>query len=357
MDNFKVSVVVPIYNVASYLDRCMQSLLHQTMENIEIILVDDESPDNCPMMCDQYALMDSRVKVIHKKNEGLGFARNSGLDIATGEFVAFLDSDDFVDESMYEKLYATAVREKADAVFCGFNFYKEEVVDAAISEVHSMTVFEGQDIKNKVLLNMIACEPQSRKERSFFMSVWHSIYSLSLIKKYGLRFCSEREIISEDIVFQMDYLTKSKRVVYIPDCLYYYCFNQTSLSRVFRKDRNFKILQMYEALMRKAECMKWDVYEKQRIMRLFIGYSRSAMIDLCISELSYSEKMKILYENCSNSIWHEIFSQYPYKKLPKIYALFCFLIKKKNCFLICVLSYVKKYKCYSTHSIFGLYSL
>lgn len=338
----KVSIIVPIYNVEPYLGRCMRSLLHQTLKDIEIILVDDESPDNCPMLCDQYALMDSRVKVIHKKNGGLGYARNSGLDIATGEFVAFLDSDDFVDESMYEKLYATAIREKADAVFCGFNFYKEEVVDAAISEVHSMTVFEGQDIKNKVLLNMIACEPQSRKERSFFMSVWHSIYSLSLIKDCGLRFCSEREIISEDIVFQMDYLTKSKRVVYIPECLYYYCFNQASLSRIFRKDRNSKILQMYEALMRKAESMDWNTYEKQRIMRLFIGYSRSAMIDLCISELPYGEKMKILKEDCFNSIWLTVLSQYPYKKLPMVYALFCILIKHKFCFLIYCLSHLRR---------------
>jgi len=92
----KVSVIVPIYNVEKYFERCMRSLLNQTLKEIEIILVDDESPDNCPAMCDEYAGTDNRVKVIHKKNEGLGFARNSGLEIATGEYVAFVDSDDFV---------------------------------------------------------------------------------------------------------------------------------------------------------------------------------------------------------------------------------------------------------------------
>lgn len=338
----KVSVIVPIYNVEPYIERCMQSLFNQTLKDIEIILVDDESPDNCPAMCERYALMDKRVKVIHKKNGGLGLARNSGLEIASGEFVAFMDSDDFADTSMYERLYMTAVKEKADTVFCGFYFYRNDTVGSATSEVGSVCIFEGKDIKDKVLLNMIANEPQSKKDRSLFMSVWHSIYSLKIIKENNLRFCSERKIISEDIVFQMDYLTKSKRTVYIPDCLYYYCFNQTSLSRIFRKDRNFKILQMYEALMQKAEFMRWNVQEKQRIMRLFIGYSRSAMIDLCTSNLPYHEKREILQENCSNSIWPTIFSQYPYRKLPKVYALFCILIKHKLYILIYCLSHLKR---------------
>ena len=107
-----VSIIVPIYNVEPYLDRCIQSLINQTLENIEIILVDDESPDNCPQMCDAYAKQDRRIKVIHKKNGGLGLARNSGLEIATGEFVAFVDSDDYVDIAMYQNLYKIAKEPK-----------------------------------------------------------------------------------------------------------------------------------------------------------------------------------------------------------------------------------------------------
>ena len=103
-----ISIIVPIYNVERYFRRCMNSLLNQTLQDIEIILVDDESPDNCPEICEEYAAKDSRIKVIHKKNAGLGFARNSGLKLATGEYVAFVDSDDYVDLTMYEKLYLTA---------------------------------------------------------------------------------------------------------------------------------------------------------------------------------------------------------------------------------------------------------
>ena len=106
----KVSIIVPVYNVEKYLVRCMESLLNQTLKEIEIILVDDGSPDNCPQMCDEYARRDSRVKVIHKSNAGLGYARNSGLDVAVGEYIAFVDSDDYVDTSMYVSTQFRAIK-------------------------------------------------------------------------------------------------------------------------------------------------------------------------------------------------------------------------------------------------------
>ena len=104
----KVSVIVPCYGVEAYLDRCMASLLTQTLDDIEIIMVDDGSPDRVPFMCDDYAKKDSRIKIIHKENGGLGYARNSGLEIAKGEYVAFVDSDDFVSTNMYESMYMEA---------------------------------------------------------------------------------------------------------------------------------------------------------------------------------------------------------------------------------------------------------
>lgn len=117
----KVSIIVPVYNVEKYLDRCMQSLLGQTLKELEIILVDDGSPDNSPALCDNYESASDNlhwpiIKVIHKINEGLGFARNSGLEIATGEYIAFLDSDDFVDVNMYEQLYLKAKAKDIDVV-------------------------------------------------------------------------------------------------------------------------------------------------------------------------------------------------------------------------------------------------
>ena len=121
MDKAKVSIIVPCYGVEKYLDCCMESIVNQTLKDIEIILVDDGSPDRVPQICDEWAQKDPRIKVIHKKNAGLGYARNSGLEIASGEYVAFVDSDDYVDIRMYEFLYGNAVANDLDIVEYTFN--------------------------------------------------------------------------------------------------------------------------------------------------------------------------------------------------------------------------------------------
>ena len=126
MNSPKVSIIVPIYNVEKYLATCIKSLQNQSLKDLEIILVDDESPDNCPKLCNEYAKTDSRIKVIHKKNEGLGFARNSGLNIAEGEFVSFLDSDDYIDLNAYEELYELAKSNNLDAIYYKFESFTDE---------------------------------------------------------------------------------------------------------------------------------------------------------------------------------------------------------------------------------------
>ena len=115
-NNELISIIVPIYNVQKYLDRCMKTLLNQTYRNIEIILVDDGSTDSSGDICDEYAQIDARIKVIHKENGGLSSARNAGLDVCTsgGELIAFVDSDDWVDSTMYEEMYEKAEKEDAD---------------------------------------------------------------------------------------------------------------------------------------------------------------------------------------------------------------------------------------------------
>ena len=115
-----ISVIVPVYKVENYLDQCVSSIVNQTYRNLEIILVDDGSPDNCPAMCDEWAQRDSRVRVIHKANGGPDTARNAGLDAAKGEYIGTIDSDDFIDPDMYEKLYILLTENDADISMCDF---------------------------------------------------------------------------------------------------------------------------------------------------------------------------------------------------------------------------------------------
>ena len=113
-----ISVVVPIYNVENYIKKCVDSILSQTYKNLEIILVDDGSPDNCPQICDEYAQKDNRIKVIHKENGGLSDARNAGIDISKGKFITFIDSDDYIEKDYVEVLY-NSIKENASDMAIG----------------------------------------------------------------------------------------------------------------------------------------------------------------------------------------------------------------------------------------------
>ena len=113
-----ISIIVPVYKVEQYLHRCINSILAQTFENFELILVDDGSPDNCGKICDEYAQKDNRIKVIHQKNSGTIIARNAGIKIATGKYLGFVDSDDYIKPQMYEKLYNCISSDNYDIVWC-----------------------------------------------------------------------------------------------------------------------------------------------------------------------------------------------------------------------------------------------
>ena len=126
MENPKISVIVPVYKVEAYLDKCVRSIMDQTYRNLEIILVDDGSPDDCPAMCDAWAEKDSRIRVIHKENGGLSDARNAGMAVATGEYIGFIDSDDYIAPDMYRLLLERMTADGSDIAACGVEMVFED---------------------------------------------------------------------------------------------------------------------------------------------------------------------------------------------------------------------------------------
>lgn len=226
-NNPLISVIIPCYKVEKYLDRCLKTVVNQSYRNLEIILIDDGSPDNTGILCDKWAQNDSRIKVIHKKNEGLGFARNTGIEAATGEWIAFIDSDDYINLSMYEKLISAATRTKSDIAFCGHIKQMHDERELHIYDFENETIFEKDDL---IELSQGFFKPTTLTPKMLTMSVWHAVYRHSVIKEL---FHSEREVGSEDIHFQVCALLNSKRVVFIPDALYYYCYNGSSLSHSY----------------------------------------------------------------------------------------------------------------------------
>lgn len=339
MNDIKVSIIVPIYNVEKYLDRCMDSLLNQTLKDIEIIMVDDGSPDNCPQMCDEYAKKDNRVKVVHKKNAGLGFARNSGLDVAKGEYIAFVDSDDYVGLNMYKTLYDRAEAYKCDAVFCGFRTELKQNKWVYSDEVDADKLWRGKDVQ-LFMLDMIASGAGVKAERLYQMSVWHSIYKRSIIEDNHLRFVSEREVASEDIPFQVDYLSKANTVAYIKEMYYSYCLNGTSLTATLKPEKYARYKQLRACLLTKSS----DAEYVSRVNRLFIGYTRSHLYDIINS--AWKNKVAMMKDIQTDKVWKEINQSYSPVNLPFISkSIYKFLLLPSASLLfvwMCLMNFARK---------------
>jgi glycosyltransferase involved in cell wall biosynthesis len=293
-------------------------------------MVDDGSPDNCPALCDEYAKQDSRVKVIHKQNGGLGYARNSGLELALGEFVAFVDSDDFVDLNMYQTLYQTAKEHKLDTVYCGLCFYKDERHISPRKEVDAFTVFTGREEVNGFLLDMVGPEPSYKRSIKYLISAWRSIYSMDIINANNIKFYSEREFISEDLLFNIDYLTKARAIAYQPLCFYYYCHNETSLTYTYRLEK-YSLYKNYllEVKRKLDSCYGEKAYIIHYKRLLFFNLFAILKQNYLFAESNKTSVYSALKDSIQDSFWKEIFINYPYWRLPLKQLAFYLLLKYK----------------------------
>ncbi|MDR1969885.1 MAG: glycosyltransferase [Candidatus Nomurabacteria bacterium] len=208
-----ISVVIPVYNVEKYLDECMGSVVEQSYKNLEIILVDDGSTDSSGKMCDEWARKDTRVKVIHKKNDGLNYARRDGFRKSTGEYITFLDSDDFFHEDNIKNSLATLQETKADiAVYEMVEFVGDEKSPAVIENTK-----ETIDSKEEMFRLLIS---NSRRKKFYMMTVWGKLYTRKIVEKIDWRLSNYR--IYEDNFWMPQALDATKRIVIINQQLIYY---------------------------------------------------------------------------------------------------------------------------------------
>lgn len=275
MNKVKVSIIVPVYNVEAYIARCLDSLVNQTLKEIEIIIVNDNTPDNSIKICEEYASRDNRIRIFSKENEGLGLTRNYGMKHANGEFIAFVDSDDFIDKDFYEKLYKGAQMKQADVCFAEYKAYKcnqeKEKIKGKIPFVNDTENTED------VLYSMLNFKKYGCEKCYMGMSVWRAIYKRKIIQENNILFVSERKYISEDIIFNFDFLENSQKASFVKDTYYHYCYNNTSLTHVYRKDRFEKAKVLKEKLIEKAiEYNELDNLD-EGIIRFFMGYVRTAI--------------------------------------------------------------------------------
>jgi glycosyltransferase involved in cell wall biosynthesis len=202
-----ISIIVPIYNVQEYLYRCVDSIINQTYKNLEIILVDDGSPDNCPQICDDYAKKDNRIKVVHKENGGLSDARNAGMKVATGEYISFIDSDDYVSLDFIQTLYNTMILENSDIVECNVvKFYENNYLDKYEDD---LKILNYDTVKG--LSALIS-------ENPFHQHVWNKLYKADLV----LDIFYPVGKLNEDEFWTYQVFGRAKKVSKLNKTMYYY---------------------------------------------------------------------------------------------------------------------------------------
>ena len=272
-----VSVIIPVYNTAQYLNKCVQSVCDQTLTDWEIILVDDGAKDESPQMCDKWAQEDERIHVIHKENEGLGLTRNAGLRIAKGEFVCFLDSDDTIDTETLSYCVDTLIRENADACFYGRKTQGKDGSFTVNHRIPSKLTFSGEEIKKEFAKIYIGYLPDEDSTSYIQASACCGMYRRRIIEENGLTFLSERICLSEDTFFNLNFCNYAKKVLIIPKDFYNYTYNVNSLTKSYNPNKINQTKSYIEYLWKYKDIYAdMDKIEK-RIAYSFYIYFRHAM--------------------------------------------------------------------------------
>lgn len=285
----KVSIIVPVYKVEKYLNACLQSITGQTYSNLEIILIDDGSPDNCPQICDEWRQNDARIKVIHQENLGVSVARNRAIESVSGEYILFVDSDDWIETNMVEVLVdrMESSTDDIDAVFFG---YIE--VDEDGNSIRKIAPQHNEIVNRNRGVELIFGE--------YGTFLWNKMFRTKLIDSNS--FFDQKLKIGEDELWMVDALKKSKRILLISNQLYYYRrrmdgasndynLNSKRLSEITAQQKTLKSIEDYgsETLTNLVNCRLY--YCGYKIMRLAYYQNNYAIFDQIDSEIEKGRRI------------------------------------------------------------------
>lgn len=292
-NNALISVVIPIYNIKDYIDDCVSSILRQTYTNLEIFLVDDGSTDGCSFICDNYKLVDERIKVIHKKNGGLSDARNVAIDVCSGEYITFVDGDDIVSDNYIERLYGIMQKTGCEVSVCSHcNFFVKDSIDSTESEFFK--VFNVDDAIKQILIS-----------GEFTTSAWGKLYATKLFKE--IRYPKGK--IYEDLPTTWRVFSIANKVVYTPSEDYYYRQNPTSIMNTKFGKKNFDIIDAHKKVISGLEEIKPALvkYAKQR----YGTYCTIQLFRALLSGYPHYKELITLRKPIQNNLKYVIQGTYP----------------------------------------------
>lgn len=336
-NNPLVSVVVPVYKVPrKFLEQCINSLLSQTLKNIEIILVDDESPDECGKICDEIAQKDDRIVVIHQKNQGLCGARNAGAKAAKGEWVSFVDGDDFIDVDTYETLYNSTINNNLDVVMFG---YVKDYPSRSVYMNYDKYFDDGKIYSNEEI-----------KYIQMMVLNYNANCAMAPTKFINRKFMIENDIFHDDalrqgaegIEFNIRLFEKAKRVKFINKCFYHYIYNDESITTVHNEDNHRMVINCFKKIKSEIdntneELMNW-FYDRvccAIATTAISGYFSKTNLD------SYFNKRKKFKKYMNDDLVNETIKNYNYCFLGKQRKIIIFLIRHKLYFILYLLAIVR----------------
>lgn len=324
MNNELISIIVPVYKVEKYLERCVKSIQEQTYTNLEIILVDDGSPDRCGQLCDEFAKLDERIKVYHKENGGLSDARNYGVERANGEYIGFVDSDDYIHESMYEKLYEAIKKSGTLIVECG------------LTRVYKNTLrphYEGEDYF--LILDKQGYLKEYLENRRLYGSAWCKLIHRDLAKK--IKFPIGK--IYEDAFYTLELLNNVDKYTLISGNYYYYYIRENSITTRPFSSKDMNYIEIMEKICNYT-LSNFPIYREQLLVRLTFAYI-SIFNQLIVTD-NYKKKneYKILREKLKD-IRFKIITN---KKAPKNLKIAVLLLGINERLYKFILSKYKKYE-------------
>lgn len=235
--NSKVAIIVPVYNAEKFLDKCVSSLLHQTWQDIEILLIDDESPDNCPQLCDDYAKQDERIRVIHQKNTGLSGARKTGVENATAPWVTFVDSDDWIELNAIEEMVTAAQEQKADIVVCDWQAFTHGEEEGDVQTQNWNNDMPQEQIRDEFLMD----------RHANFMC--NKLYDKKLFE--GIRFPGN--IVMQDLYINAEIFCRCKKVWHVAKPFYCYRIHASFANTRSKVRRKFGLYQAWQEHERVCE--------------------------------------------------------------------------------------------------------
>lgn len=341
----RFSLIIPVYKVENFIKRCVTSINEQTYTDFEVIFVDDGSPDKCPQICDSICSEFPNYYVVHKKNEGLGYARNTGLQYAKGDYIVFIDSDDYIEKNALEILNDNLSRfNNPDVCVFGHNIIDENGNKISKSKTINK-FFKNEEVRNYVLPKAFCHSMRKPFDDYGIGSAWGSIYKREFLKFNNIKFKSEREYLSEDLLYSVEVCMKASSVLFIDSTLYNYCLNGASLSHSYRIDRLEKSIYLYKYMNKIVDENNFSSQISYRIIDNFFINIMVCLKQEIFSENSRKIKINNIRQIVNTKEFHSIDKNYPSKNLTFQRKLLFNAIKQKNVFLVILLILLKEKKC------------